>query len=63
CKDTIITGKGRAGSAETRTHPESTTTTGTVKGEGRYEVKIPYTVCVKGGETKKYTLPDEGGDR
>ncbi|MDM8327811.1 Ig-like domain-containing protein, partial [Staphylococcus felis] len=57
-----ITGTGEAGSKVTVTFPNGTTTTGTVNGEGRYEVKIPDTVDLKGGETIKVTSTDEAGN-
>ncbi|REH84549.1 Ig-like domain-containing protein, partial [Staphylococcus felis] len=59
---TVITGTGEAGSTVTVTFPDGTTVTGTVNGEGRYEVKIPDTVDLKGGETIKVTLTDEAGN-
>ncbi|AVP36287.1 Ig-like domain-containing protein [Staphylococcus felis] len=62
-KATVITGTGEAGSTVTVTFPDGTTTTGTVNGEGRYEVKIPDTVDLKGGETIKVTLTDEAGNQ
>ncbi|REI28987.1 YSIRK signal domain/LPXTG anchor domain surface protein, partial [Staphylococcus felis] len=58
----VITGTGEAGSTVTVTFPDGTTVTGTVNGEGRYEVKIPDTVDLKGGETIKVTLTDEAGN-
>ncbi|WP_281197427.1 Ig-like domain-containing protein, partial [Staphylococcus felis] len=61
-KATIITGTGEAGSTVTVTFPDGTTATGTVNGEGRYEVKIPDTAGLKGGETIKVTLTDEAGN-
>ncbi|REI29009.1 hypothetical protein DOS79_05045, partial [Staphylococcus felis] len=39
-----------------------TTATGTVDEEGRYEVTIPATVDLKGGETVKVTLTDSSGN-
>ncbi|REI15691.1 Ig-like domain-containing protein, partial [Staphylococcus felis] len=62
-KATVITGTGEAGSTVTVTFPDGTTATGTVNGEGRYEVKIPDTVDLKGGETIKVTLTDEAGNK
>ncbi|UXR87086.1 Ig-like domain-containing protein [Staphylococcus felis] len=59
----VITGTGEAGSKVTVTFPDGTTTTGTVNGEGRYEVKIPDTVDLKGGETIKVTTTDEAGNQ
>ncbi|REH76999.1 Ig-like domain-containing protein, partial [Staphylococcus felis] len=53
---TVITGKGEAGRTVTVTIPDGTTATGTVNGEGRYEVKIPDTAGLKGGETIKVAL-------
>ncbi|REI31631.1 hypothetical protein DOS79_00050, partial [Staphylococcus felis] len=44
------------------TFPAGTTVTGTVDEEGRYEVKIPDTVGLKGGETIKVTSTDEAGN-
>ncbi|WP_238615114.1 Ig-like domain-containing protein, partial [Staphylococcus felis] len=41
---------------------EGTTATGTVDEEGHYEVKIPDTVDLKGGETIKVTSTDEAGN-
>ncbi|WP_281198504.1 Ig-like domain-containing protein, partial [Staphylococcus felis] len=57
------TGTGEAGSTVTVTFPDGTTATGTVNEEGRYEVKIPDTVDLKGGETIKVTLTDEAGNQ
>ncbi|REH89352.1 hypothetical protein DOS68_08650 [Staphylococcus felis] len=54
----VINGTGEAGSKVTVTFPEGTTVTGTVNGEGRYEVKIPDTTRFKGGETIKLTTTD-----
>ncbi|MFO3687999.1 Ig-like domain-containing protein [Staphylococcus felis] len=62
-KATVITGTGEAGSTVTVTFPNGTTTTGTVNEEGRYEVKIPDTAGLKGGETIKVTLTDEAGNQ
>ncbi|PNZ33371.1 Ig-like domain-containing protein, partial [Staphylococcus felis] len=62
-KATVITGTGEAGSTVTVTFPDGTTATGTVNGEGRYEVKIPDTVDLKGGKTIKVTLTDEVGNQ
>ncbi|REI30555.1 YSIRK signal domain/LPXTG anchor domain surface protein, partial [Staphylococcus felis] len=59
----VITGTGEAGSTVTVTFPDGTTVTGTVDEEGRYEVKIPDTVGLKGGETIKVTLTDEAGNQ
>ncbi|REI29321.1 class A beta-lactamase, partial [Staphylococcus felis] len=61
-KATVITGTGEAGSTVTVTFSDGTTATGTVNGDGRYEVKIPDTVDLKGGETIKVTLTDEAGN-
>ncbi|REI09020.1 YSIRK signal domain/LPXTG anchor domain surface protein, partial [Staphylococcus felis] len=47
----VITGTGEAGSKVTVTLQDGTTVTGTVDEEGRYEVTIPATVDLKGGET------------
>ncbi|REH75467.1 Ig-like domain-containing protein, partial [Staphylococcus felis] len=60
---TVITGTGEAGSTVTVTFPDGTTVTGTVNGEGRYEVKIPDTTRLKGGETIKVTTTDEAGNQ
>ncbi|REH82193.1 Ig-like domain-containing protein, partial [Staphylococcus felis] len=60
-KATIITGTGEAGWTITLTFPASTTATGTVNEDGRYEEKIPDTVEIKGRETIKVTLTDEAG--
>ncbi|WP_181898239.1 Ig-like domain-containing protein, partial [Staphylococcus felis] len=62
-KATVITGTGEAGSKVTVTFPDGTTATGTVNGEGRYEVKIPDTAGLKGGETIKVTLTDNAGNQ
>ncbi|REI19888.1 hypothetical protein DOS77_11095, partial [Staphylococcus felis] len=61
-KTTVITGTGEAGSTVTVTFPDGTTVTGKVNGEGRYDVKIPDTVDLKGGETIKVTLTDSSGN-
>ncbi|REI15692.1 Ig-like domain-containing protein, partial [Staphylococcus felis] len=58
----VITGTGEAGSTVTVTFPDGTTVTGTVDEEGRYEVKIPDTVGLKGGETIKVTTTDGAGN-
>ncbi|REH83447.1 Ig-like domain-containing protein, partial [Staphylococcus felis] len=58
----VITGKGEAGSKVTVTFPDGTTATGTVDEEGRYEVTIPATVDLKGGETIKVTSTDGAGN-
>ncbi|REI11528.1 Ig-like domain-containing protein, partial [Staphylococcus felis] len=55
----VITGTGEAGSTVTVTFPDGTTATGTVNEEGRYEVKVPGIVGLKGGETIKVTTTDE----
>ncbi|REI33073.1 Ig-like domain-containing protein, partial [Staphylococcus felis] len=59
----VITGTGEAGSTVTVTFPDGTTVTGTVDEAGRYEVKVPETVGLKGGETIKVTLTDEAGNQ
>ncbi|REI21214.1 class A beta-lactamase, partial [Staphylococcus felis] len=59
----VITGTGEAGSTVTVTFPDGTTVTGTVNGEGRYEVKIPDTMELKGGETIKVTITEEAGNQ
>ncbi|MGM7690825.1 Ig-like domain-containing protein, partial [Staphylococcus felis] len=58
----VITGTGEAGSTVTVTFPDGTTVTGTVDEEGHYEVKVPDTVDLKGGETIKVTLTDSSGN-
>ncbi|REI28098.1 hypothetical protein DOS79_06980, partial [Staphylococcus felis] len=59
---TVITGTGEAGATVTVMFPDGTTATGTVNEEGRYEVKVPDTVDLKGGETIKVTSTDEAGN-
>ncbi|REH89939.1 Ig-like domain-containing protein, partial [Staphylococcus felis] len=61
--DAVITGVGKPGSTVIVTFPDGTTATGTVNEEGRYEVKIPYTMGIKGGETIKVTSTDEAGNK
>ncbi|MFO3692019.1 Ig-like domain-containing protein, partial [Staphylococcus felis] len=58
----VITGTGEAGSTVTVTFPDGTPATGTVDEEGHYEVKVPDTVGLKGGETIKVTLTDSSGN-
>ncbi|REI33884.1 Ig-like domain-containing protein, partial [Staphylococcus felis] len=58
----VITGTGEAGSTVTVTFPDGTTATGTVNEEGSYEVTIPDTVDLKGGETIKVTSTDKAGN-
>ncbi|REI11609.1 YSIRK signal domain/LPXTG anchor domain surface protein, partial [Staphylococcus felis] len=58
----VITGTGEAGSTVTVTFPDGTTVTGTVDEAGHYEVKVPDTVDLKGGETIKVTSTDEAGN-
>ncbi|REI21106.1 YSIRK signal domain/LPXTG anchor domain surface protein, partial [Staphylococcus felis] len=58
----VITGTGEAGSKVTVTFPDGTTATRTVDEEGRYEVTIPATVDLKGGETIKVTSTDKAGN-
>ncbi|MFO3703377.1 Ig-like domain-containing protein, partial [Staphylococcus felis] len=61
-KTEVITGTGEAGSTVTVTFPDGTTATGTVDEEGHYEVKVPETVDLKGGETIKVTSTDKAGN-
>ncbi|PNZ34892.1 Ig-like domain-containing protein, partial [Staphylococcus felis] len=58
----VITGTGEARSTVTVTFPDGTITTGTVDEEGRYEVKVPDTVDLKGGEVLTVTSTDEAGN-
>ncbi|REI02605.1 Ig-like domain-containing protein, partial [Staphylococcus felis] len=58
----VITGTGEAGSTVTVTFPDGTTVTGIVDEAGHYEVKVPDTVDLKGGETIKVTSTDEAGN-
>ncbi|MFO3703381.1 Ig-like domain-containing protein, partial [Staphylococcus felis] len=58
----VITGTGEAGSKVTVTFPDGTTATGIVDEEGHYEVKVPDTVDLKGGETIKVTSTDKAGN-
>ncbi|REH95294.1 Ig-like domain-containing protein, partial [Staphylococcus felis] len=58
----VITGTGEAGSTVTVTFPDGTTATGTVNQEGRYEVKVPATVDLKGGEVLTVTSTDKAGN-
>ncbi|WP_241538741.1 Ig-like domain-containing protein, partial [Staphylococcus felis] len=59
----VITGTGEAGSTVTVTFPDGTTATGTVNQEGRYEVKVPATVDLKGGEVLTVKSTDEAGNK
>ncbi|REI31107.1 YSIRK signal domain/LPXTG anchor domain surface protein, partial [Staphylococcus felis] len=59
----VITGTGEAGSTVTVTFQDGTTATGTVDEEGRYEVKVPATVDLKGGEVLTVNTTDGAGNQ
>ncbi|REH92945.1 hypothetical protein DOS58_00170, partial [Staphylococcus felis] len=54
----VIAGTGEEESKMTVHFPDRTTATGTVDEAGRYEVKMPDTVELKGGEIIKVTATD-----
>ncbi|REH99059.1 Ig-like domain-containing protein, partial [Staphylococcus felis] len=59
---TVITGTGEAGSKVTVMFTDGTTATGTVNEEGSYELKVPDTVDLKGGEVLTVTSTDKAGN-
>ncbi|REI29018.1 class A beta-lactamase, partial [Staphylococcus felis] len=58
----VKTGTGEAGSKVKVTIPDGTTATGMVNEEGLYEVNIPETVDLKGGEVLTVTSTDKAGN-
>ncbi|PNZ77208.1 Ig-like domain-containing protein, partial [Mammaliicoccus stepanovicii] len=62
-EDTVITGKAEPGTTVTVTFPDGTTATGITDQNGDYEITIPPTVDLVGGEVLPVTSTDQAGNK